>query len=62
MDHINQLIQVGEISGKSKVLDLGCDNGMITEYISDLTGAHLTGIVPKQDLEFRLTEISILSL
>lgn len=44
MDHIDQLIQIGGISDKSKVLDLGCGNGMIAEYIADLTGAHLTGI------------------
>jgi len=44
MDHIDQLIQISGISDKSMVLDLGCGNGMIAEYISDLTGAHLIGI------------------
>ena len=27
-----------------KLLDLGCGNGMIAEYIADRTGAHVTGI------------------
>jgi SAM-dependent methyltransferase len=32
------------ISPNSSVLDIGCGNGKIAEYISDITGAHVTGI------------------
>jgi SAM-dependent methyltransferase len=42
--HLDHLIQVSGISAGSRVLDLGCGNGMIAEYISDQTGAHITGI------------------
>ncbi len=44
IDHIDRMIQIGGICDRSNVLDLGCGNGMIAEYISDLTGARLTGI------------------
>jgi ubiquinone/menaquinone biosynthesis C-methylase UbiE len=42
--HLDHLIQVSGISANSHVLDLGCGNGMIAEYISDQTGAHITGV------------------
>ncbi len=44
MAHLNHLARVSAISASSRVLDLGCGNGMITEYLSDQTGAHITGI------------------
>lgn len=44
MDHLDHLIQVGGIAAGARVLDLGCGNGMIAEYIADRTGAHVTGI------------------
>lgn len=44
MPDIDDLIRVGGIAAGSRVLDLGCGNGMIAEYISDQTGAHVTGI------------------
>lgn len=44
LPHLDHLIQVSGINAGSRVLDLGCGNGMIAEYISDLTGAHVTGI------------------
>ena len=44
LDHLDHLIQVSGISAGSRVLDLGCGNGMIAETISDRTGAHVTGI------------------
>ena len=71
--HLDHLIQVSGISASSRVLDLGCGNGMIAEYISDQTGAHVTGIdfIPQaiQDalertkpkryrLDFRVMDIS----
>ena len=42
--HLDHLIQVSGISAGSRVLDLGCGNGMIAETIADQTGAHITGI------------------
>jgi ubiquinone/menaquinone biosynthesis C-methylase UbiE len=44
MLEVNLLIEVLGIRKGQHVLDLGCGNGMITELISDATGAHLTGI------------------
>ena len=44
MVQINTLIKVLELDETNRVLDLGCGNGMITEYISDTTGAHITGV------------------
>lgn len=44
MPDIDQLIRVSGITAGNRVLDLGCGNGMIAEYISDQTGAHVTGI------------------
>lgn len=44
LPHLDHLIQVGGIKTGSRVLDLGCGNGMIAEYLSDLTGAVVTGI------------------
>jgi SAM-dependent methyltransferase len=41
---LDHLIQVAEITADSRVLDLGCGNGLIPEYISDQTGAHFTGV------------------
>ncbi len=44
LDHLDHLIQVSGIAAGTRVLDLGCGNGMIAEYISDRTGARVTGI------------------
>jgi cyclopropane fatty-acyl-phospholipid synthase-like methyltransferase len=44
MDHLDRLLAVTGISETHRVLDLGCGNGGIAEYISDATGAHVTGI------------------
>ncbi|NUM43584.1 MAG: class I SAM-dependent methyltransferase [Anaerolineales bacterium] len=44
MTHLDHLIQVTGIQAGQQVLDLGCGNGMIAEYISDRTGAAVTGV------------------
>lgn len=44
MDSINDLIAYLEIQKGDKVLDLGCGAGGISEYISDETGADVTGL------------------
>ena len=44
MDSINDLITYLDIARNEKVLDLGCGAGGISEYISNETGAHVTGL------------------
>ena len=44
MDSLNDLIAYLKIKQDDKVLDLGCGAGGISEYISDETGAHVTGL------------------
>lgn len=38
------LIEALQLSPGQRVLDLGCGNGMISEFISDCTGAYVTGL------------------
>ena len=44
MDSLNDLIAYLKIKQDDKVFDLGCGAGGISEYISDETGAHVTGL------------------
>jgi cyclopropane fatty-acyl-phospholipid synthase-like methyltransferase len=44
LQQLELLLEVIKLNTEQIVLDLGCGNGMITEYISDCTGAHLTGL------------------
>jgi ubiquinone/menaquinone biosynthesis C-methylase UbiE len=44
MDSVHDLIALLAIGENDKVLDLGCGAGGISEYISDKTGAHVTGL------------------
>jgi ubiquinone/menaquinone biosynthesis C-methylase UbiE len=44
MESVNDLISHLKIGKDDKVLDLGCGAGGISEYISDETGAHVTGL------------------
>ena len=44
MASINDLIAYMDIKEGDRVLDLGCGAGGISEYISDKTGAHVTGL------------------
>ena len=44
VSHLDHLIEVARINDSCHVLDLGCGNGKISEYISDHTGARVTGI------------------
>ena len=41
---LTKLLDVLQLSEDNSVLDLGCGNGMITEYLSDISGASFTGI------------------
>jgi ubiquinone/menaquinone biosynthesis C-methylase UbiE len=44
MQDLNDLLKITRMNKNNQVLDLGCGNGMITEHISDMTGARITGI------------------
>ena len=44
MDQLDRLLEVTGIRAGHRVLDLGCGNGLIAEYISDVTGAQVTGV------------------
>jgi cyclopropane fatty-acyl-phospholipid synthase-like methyltransferase len=41
---LHALIAAAEMNAGQRVLDLGCGNGMIAEYLSDRSGAHVTGL------------------
>ena len=41
---LQMMLEKVRIDENSSVLDIGCGNGKIAEYISDITGAHVTGI------------------
>jgi SAM-dependent methyltransferase len=44
INQLNRLIEITRIQNDFLVLDMGCGNGKIAEYISDVTGANLYGI------------------
>ena len=44
MEQLDGLIEVLELGPDDRAFDLGCGTGMISEYISDRTGANLTGL------------------
>jgi ubiquinone/menaquinone biosynthesis C-methylase UbiE len=44
LKEIHLMMEKLELDKDSKVLDIGCGNGKITEYISDITQASVTGI------------------
>jgi cyclopropane fatty-acyl-phospholipid synthase-like methyltransferase len=44
LEQLDLLLQVTQLGSAHRALDLGCGNGMIAEYLSDCTGAHITGL------------------
>ena len=44
LEQLELLIEVTGLGSGQHVLDVGCGNGMIAEYLSDRTGAHVTGL------------------
>ena len=43
-EQLDKLMEVLDLTPANKVLDLGCGVGRITEYLSDQTGAKITGV------------------
>jgi SAM-dependent methyltransferase len=44
MEQLDLLLRVTQLGPGQRALDLGCGNGMITEYLSDASLAHITGL------------------
>ena len=44
MNQLDRLLSLLKLKKSDEVLDMGCGAGRITEYISDMTGARITGI------------------
>jgi SAM-dependent methyltransferase len=44
LEQLNLLLEVTRLGPANRALDLGCGNGLITEYLSDRSGAHITGL------------------
>lgn len=44
MEQLDTLIEKLDLKTEENALDLGCGNGRIAEYISDVTGAKMTGL------------------
>ncbi len=44
MEQLDLLLQVTGLTSGQRAFDLGCGNGMISEYLSDRSGAHITGL------------------
>ena len=44
LEQLELLMQVTQLGPTQRALDLGCGNGLIAEYLSDSTGAHITGL------------------
>lgn len=41
---VNDILRILQLAAGDRALDLGCGAGGIAEYVSDRTGAHLTGV------------------
>ncbi|MBN2225736.1 MAG: class I SAM-dependent methyltransferase [candidate division Zixibacteria bacterium] len=44
MSQVQVMVDLLRLTANDTVIETGCGNGMITEYISDQTGAHVTGV------------------
>jgi cyclopropane fatty-acyl-phospholipid synthase-like methyltransferase len=44
LEQLDLLMQATHLGPSDRALDMGCGNGMIAEYLSDRTGAHITGL------------------
>src|SRR5512140_1846607 len=57
---LDLLLQVTQPDSTKDVLDLGCGNGRIAEYLSDHSGAHFTGLdyIPLAILQAQIRTIT----
>ncbi len=44
LEQLELILHITGLAATHRALDLGCGNGMIAEYLSDRTGAHVTGL------------------
>ena len=44
MSHLHHVLTLLKLTPQSQLLDIGCGNGRIAEYISDVTGAGVSGV------------------
>ncbi len=44
MKQLEKLLEILKLNNTNKVLDIGCGNGVITEYIANETGASIVGV------------------
>lgn len=44
MNQIDEMIKMMELNSNDKILDLGCGNGFITEYLGNYLGAKIIGV------------------
>lgn len=44
LEHLNQILELTRLRAGQQALDLGCGNGLIAEYLSDISGTRFTGI------------------
>lgn len=44
MKQIDEMVKMLELNNNDRILDLGCGNAFITEYLGDYVGANITGI------------------
>lgn len=49
-EQLQHLLQSLRLNGTQHVLDVGCGSGFISEYISDMTGAKVTGVDFAEDI------------
>jgi cyclopropane fatty-acyl-phospholipid synthase-like methyltransferase len=44
LEQLHLLVEATGLGLHQRALDLGCGSGMISEYLSDRSGAHITGL------------------
>jgi cyclopropane fatty-acyl-phospholipid synthase-like methyltransferase len=44
LEQLHLLLEATRLGPSQRALDLGCGSGMISEYLSDRSGAHITGL------------------
>jgi len=60
MNQLQKMLDELNLQPGENVLDIGCGNGIITEYISDITGAHISGVDFAEKAIHRAMERSVM--